>query len=332
LGNFVSIDLAFDDAQESIATALSQFCAQHCDAETVKSLVGKFPNALWRKLADLGVLAVATPEGDGGSRELVAAMETLGYAAFPGPLAATVLAMQLLPESERASIAAGRAIVAVGCPPLFPFGTLATVLLEITGEDIYRVRPIDSDRGTDRREVESVDTLGGETFGRIECERIDRFEDSTGALALYRVALAAYLVGAGDALVRAAAAHATTRKQFGQPIGQFQAVSHPLADCHIRIEAARMIARSAADQHARGAASAPREACAAHYAARRAATEAAHTCHQVFGAVGIALEGPAFHLSRRIMQLAAMPPDVATTADSLYRGIRTGNMNKEAGR
>lgn len=328
----MTIDLAFDDAQESIAIALTQFCEQQCDAETVKALAGKFPDALWRELADFGVLAAATPEGDGGPGELVAAMETLGYAAFPGPLAATVLATQLLPKDERTAIAAGKAIASVGRPPLFPFGTLATVLFEIDGEDVYRLRPLrgGAGDGEGHGDVESVNTLGAEVFGRVECERIERFENPAGALALYRIALAAYLVGAGDALIRAAAAHATARKQFGQPIGQFQAVAHPLADCHIRIEAARLIARSAADQLERGTASASLEACAAHYSARRAAIEAAHTCHQVFGAVGIALEGPAFHLSRKILQLAAMAPGVEATTRALYAGIRTSKTRGEA--
>lgn len=319
----MTIDLAFDDAQAGIATALTQFCEQQCDPDTVKALAGKFPDALWRELADLGVLAAATPEGDGGPGELVAAMETLGYAAFPGPLAATVLATQLLPADERTAITSGKAIAAVGRPPLFPFGTVATVFLEIDGEDVYRVRPIGV--------VESVDTLGGEIFGRVDCERVEHFGDSTEALALYRIALASYLVGAGDALIRAASSHAATRKQFGQPIGQFQAVAHPLADCHIRIEAARLIARSAADLHERGESSLALEACAAHYSARRAATEAAHTCHQVFGAVGITLEGPAFHLSRKILQLAAMAPGVEATAGALYAGIRTSNPRQKAG-
>ena len=319
----MSIDLAFDDAQAGIATALTQFCQQHCDADTVKALAGKFPDALWRELADLGVLAAATPEGDGGPSEVIAAMETLGYASFPGPLAATFLATQLLPSDERIRVAQGRAIAAVGRPPLFPFGPLASVFLEIDAEQVYRAHP--------RGEVESVDTIGAEVWGRVDCERGERFEGAANALALYRAALASYLVGAGDALVRAAAEHASTRKQFGQPIGQFQAVSHPLADVHMRIEAARLIARSAADQLEGGDLGASLEACAAHYSARRAATEAAHTCHQIFGALGITLEGPAFHLSRRILQLAALAPGAEASAEALYSGIRKSSGSHSSG-
>jgi len=34
-------------------------------------------------------------------------------------------------------------------------------------------------------------------------------------------------------------------------------------------------------------------------------------CHQAFGAIGITLEGPVFHISRRIRQLASLPPGAA---------------------
>ncbi len=310
----MSIDLGFDDGQAGIATALSQFCEARCGATVVKGFDAEFPHALWQDLASLGVLAVASEEGEGGAREVVAAMETLGIALFPGPLAATLLATQLSAPEERAELTRGMKIAAVGRPPLFPFATVATIFFEVEGDDVYRVRP--------RGAITPVDTLGGEVWGRIECERTHRFDDASRALALYRIALAAYLVGASAGLLRAAAAHAATRKQFRQPIGQFQAVAHPLADVHIRTEAARLLARSAADQLERDARTASFEASAAHYSARRAAIDAAHTCHQVFGASGITLEGPAYHYSRRIMQLAALAPPPEVTAEGLYRESR----------
>ncbi|MBW1883375.1 MAG: hypothetical protein JRJ58_07605, partial [Deltaproteobacteria bacterium] len=48
----------------------------------------------------------------------------------------------------------------------------------------------------------------------------------------------------------------------------------------------------------------------------------AHSCHQIFGALGITLEGPAFHLSRRILQLAALAPGAKAAAEALYSGIQ----------
>ena len=88
----MSLDLAFDDGQQAIAEAVRLFCVDRCDDDVVKAASGALPRALWCELAELGVLAVGTPEADGGALEAVAAVESLGWAAFPGPLAATFLA------------------------------------------------------------------------------------------------------------------------------------------------------------------------------------------------------------------------------------------------
>ena len=68
-----------NDAQQAIADALAQFCADRCDADAVKALAGKFPDEVWKGVAELGVLALATPEGDCGAMALVAALESLGW-------------------------------------------------------------------------------------------------------------------------------------------------------------------------------------------------------------------------------------------------------------
>jgi alkylation response protein AidB-like acyl-CoA dehydrogenase len=111
--------------------------------------------------------------------------------------------------------------------------------------------------------------------------------------------------------VEDAAEHARTRKQFGRAIGEFQAVAHPLADAAIALDGAAVLARSAAwriDARGGHAAETSAWAAAARLSAVRAALGAVHTCHQAFGAVGITVEGPAFHVSRRIRQVASLPP------------------------
>jgi alkylation response protein AidB-like acyl-CoA dehydrogenase len=305
----VSLDLGFDDAQRAIGTAVEAFCNAHCDDEVVKSLDGKFPEDLWRELAELGVLALVTPEGDGGAVELVAALEPLGCAVFPGPLAATFLATQVLPEAERARVAAGAAVVAVGSPPLLPFAPVAQLFVEIEGDIAYLAEPAG--------EVASVETLGGEPWGRTRLTRTRELGSAVRALALHDIALAAYLAAAGDRLVRATAEHARARHQFGRAIGEFQAVAHPLADCHMQLTAAAGLARTAACRFQDDAQDAPAAAAAARLSAARAALAAAHTSHQLFGAVGITLEGEVFHVSRRIRQLASGAPGEARARELL---------------
>jgi hypothetical protein len=56
-----------------------------------------------------------------------------------------------------------------------------------------------------------------------------------------RAGLLAGAVGAMDRVVRTAAKYAKERHQFGRAIGEFQAVSHRLADMKARLEAARLL-------------------------------------------------------------------------------------------
>jgi alkylation response protein AidB-like acyl-CoA dehydrogenase len=303
------LDLAFDDAQQAIAAALAAFCSERCGAAVVKAAAGRFPAELWRELAARGVLALLTPEGDGGAVELVAAMEPLGRAAFPGPLAHTFFATQLLAPGERAALARGEAVVAVGTPPLLPFACEASIFIEVAGARAFRARP--------EGPVERVETLGGEPWGRVALVRGEELPGTERALAVYEIALAAYLAGAGQGLVEATADHARTRRQFGRAIGEFQAVAHPLAECWIRLGAAETLARAAAWRFDAGDPGARATAAAARLSARRAALEAAHVCHQLFGAEGITLEGPVFHVTRRIRQLASQVPDEASAREAL---------------
>jgi alkylation response protein AidB-like acyl-CoA dehydrogenase len=59
-------------------------------------------------------------------------------------------------------------------------------------------------------------------------------------------ALCAEAVGAMEKLMELTAEHLRTRKQFGHPIGRFQALQHRLADMQIAVEQARSMALQAA--------------------------------------------------------------------------------------
>jgi alkylation response protein AidB-like acyl-CoA dehydrogenase len=296
----LSLDLALDDAQQAIADAVAKFCAERCPETVVRESAGTFPRALWSELAELGVLALATPEGDGGACELCAALESLGAALFPGPLAATFFATQVLGADERARVARGEWIVALGAPPLLPFAPVADCFLALDGGRVHRAEA--------RSAIRTVDTLGGEPWGEVELALGEPLDAGARAFALHDAALAAYTAAAGSALVRTTAAHARTRQQFGRAIGDFQAVAHPLADAFVRLESAATLARIAAHAWDADAADVRARAAAARLSATRAALDAAHTCHQLFGAQGITTSGPVFHVSRRIRQLASQPP------------------------
>jgi hypothetical protein len=308
-----ALDLGFDDAQQAIADAVASFCRDRCCETVVRAAATGFPLALWRDLASLGVLAIATPEGDGGAVEIVAVMESLGRAVHPGPLAETYFAMQLLPESERARVAPGEAIVSVGTPPLLPWSPIAQIFVELDGDAAWLGEP--------RGAIEAVATLGGEAWGRATLVRRTALGPTARAYALGNLALAAYLAAAGRRLVDAAADHARARRQFGRAISSFQAVSHPLADCVIALDAAATLARVAAWEWDAQAPCAPMRSAAARLSASRAAERAAHAAHQVFGALGVMRDGPAFYASRRILQLVASPPGPSPARATLLASL-----------
>jgi alkylation response protein AidB-like acyl-CoA dehydrogenase len=181
-----------------------------------------------------------------------------------------------------------------------PWAPLAQVFLLVDGGRIYSATP--------RTEVASVATLGGEPWGRCRLQRDLDLGDAATPLAVFNIAHAAYCAAAATTLVAAAAEHARTRRQFGRAIGEFQAVAHPLAECSMRLAAAATLARAAACRLDEADADAARFAAAARRSADSAATMAIDVCHQTFGAIGITVEGPAFHITRRLRQLVSAPP------------------------
>src|SRR6056297_1909552 len=67
-----------------------------------------------------------------------------------------------------------------------------------------------------------------------------------------RITIAARSVGIAQAALDEAATYANEREQFGQPIGDFQAIGHKLADMDTKVETARLLMHYAADRKMNG--------------------------------------------------------------------------------
>ena len=100
-----------------------------------------------------------------------------------------------------------------------------------------------------------------------------------------RVGIMALYVGAMDRTLARCVEHARTRRQFGRPIGTFQAVAHRLVDMRLRLEAARwMLYRAAwALEHTRRCDDA---VALAKIAVSEAAVHCGLDAIQVFGGTG----------------------------------------------
>ena len=102
---------------------------------------------------------------------------------------------------------------------------------------------------------------------------------------LWRLALAAEMVGTMGACLSVTLEYVKRRRQFGRAIGSFQAVQHRLAQCAVAVEGSRWLVYEAASQDAPTAAA----ATAAAFAASAANLVFAET-HQFTGAMGFTRE------------------------------------------
>jgi acyl-CoA dehydrogenase len=121
-----------------------------------------------------------------------------------------------------------------------------------------------------------------------------------------RILVAAEAIGLGRVALDRATAYAKQRVVFGRPIGQNQAIQHPLAQCWMELEAAELMMLKAAWQYDHGVPCAP-AANAAKYLAAEAGFKACQTAVATHGGYGYAKE---YHVERyfREIMIAKLAP------------------------
>lgn len=117
------------------------------------------------------------------------------------------------------------------------------------------------------------------------------------------VALSWEAVGVMDVLKKSTLDYLRTRKQFGIPIGKFQALQHRIVNVAIEIEQARSAAINAAAALAGSRAARERAVSAAKYTIGRAGTIAAEESIQMHGGIGMSWELPLSHYAKRALMI-----------------------------
>ena len=135
-----------------------------------------------------------------------------------------------------------------------------------------------------------------------------------------RITIAARSVGIAQAALDEALAYAQDREQFDQPISDFQAIQHKLADMDTKIAAARMLMHRAADLKMRGE-DYRKEAAQAKLYASEISREVANEGIQIHGGYGYVKDFPAERFLRdaKINEIYEGTSEVLrnTIADSL---------------
>ncbi|WP_020671790.1 acyl-CoA dehydrogenase family protein [Amycolatopsis nigrescens] len=254
--------------------------------ETVRAVAERHDDP-WPALRDqVGVPALAVPERHGGLgaglRELQVVAEELGRTLAPGPfLGSAVLATlalleagdeaanaRLLPRlagGEVASLAwagangrwaidtSGTACTATdenvlnGTAHYVLDGDQADILLVVAGPALFEVDPAEARRThtpamdqTRRLATIELDGVPGRRVGDLRAG-LAGVRDGVCAV------LAAEQAGAAARALELTVEYTGQRRQFGRPIGGFQALKHRMADLHVLVETARSAAYAATE-------------------------------------------------------------------------------------
>lgn len=277
------------EEQRQLATSVHELLADADVPAAVRSWAAGEPARgldVLRRLAKVGVAGLAVPDrfdGAGaGPVELVVVFEQLGRHAVPGPVVESVAAVPTLladaPGADRwlPGLAAGDLLTTLSLPPHVPYALDADVAVPFLAERGTVHTGVAGERLT------SVDAarrlFAVSAAGPVGPGAVDR------AFEFGVLCCAAQLLGLGVGLLELASAYVRQRKQFGRPVGEFQAVKHHLANVHVGLELARPLVHGAAVTMA------ARDVSAARVAAADAAYRAARAALQVHGAVGFTLE------------------------------------------
>ena len=319
------MDFAFTEEQELLRQQAREYLDRRFPAERVVELAESeagWDPASWAELAELGWLGVSVPEEHGGAGlgflEEAVIFEELGRALYPGPYFSTVaLALPALPPELQSEVASGQTRWSASLEgSLVPdLGNVDRVLVARDGR-LWAVPPhgqmIETKDAT-RRLGRLHDTDGGEDVGS------DDLLDAARLRA--QVALALEAVGIAARALELGVHHASTREQFGRPIGIYQAVSHPLADTYVETEQARSLAYWAAWCVAEDDEQATVAAAAAKAAAAEAATNACERSIQVHGGIGFTWEHVLHRYYKRAQWIDAFAGSAAAHRATVARAL-----------
>ncbi len=318
------------------------------------------PEVWGRVSGELGWTALTVPEAYGGFGsgwvELAAVMEEAGRALLCAPLLSSVclassvvvqggseeMKQVLLPrlaEGSATATVALQGVVASRDGDAFRLhgtarhvldghtATLVLVAASLDGQDEILVVQGDAP-GLERRPLPTMDATRRQAELRFEGARGSVLgAPGTGAQALAtaldqaRVALAAEQVGAAERCLEMALDHAKTRRQFGRPIGSFQAIKHKLADVFLRVESARSAAYYAAWVASHRPGELPAAAAMAKAYCSEAFFHAAAESVQVHGGVGFTWEHDAHLYFKRARATEALLGDPSSMRERIARAI-----------
>jgi alkylation response protein AidB-like acyl-CoA dehydrogenase len=304
------------EEQEMVRDTFARFLDENSSTQRVRAAIAPdsatpgFDPQLWKGLAELGAFAMRVPEDAGGMGmglfDAALLMEEAGRTLVSGPLAEALVAGRLLGQLAWEANAellgrmlAGDTVVTIALHDVasepvqwLAGGSVADAVIARKGDEVLLIAlPEGQHRGEDNlasTPLAEVDlgALGGATLASGG-DAVARFE---AAVEEWKLLIAAGLGGLGREALRLASAYACERKQFGQLIGTFQGISHPLADRLCDVDGAKFLVwKAIRDLYDNSDAAAPAISLALWWAAKAAAEAVGQALH-TFGGYGLTTE------------------------------------------
>lgn len=318
------MDFTFTEEQTMVAGMVRDLLDAECQASDLRTLMAAgsaHDSARWSRIVDLGLLGALVPEDVGGlglgERDFVLIAETCGYFGLPEPLVEIAgVTLPLLAElqgnalatSTLAQVRAGEITVAIGHPtnPFVLGADVAGAVLLVENGALHLVDPANATL-TAQPSIDPFRKLFKVEAALSAATLIADAETAKPLLAaaLNRGALfaAAQLLGLAQRNADLAIAYAKERKQFGKPIGSYQAIKHHLANVQVKIEFAKPVLYAASAMSPLGGLHEEARISHAKLAASEAADFSARTAVQVHGAMGYSWEVDVHFFLKRALAL-----------------------------
>ena len=317
------MDFGFTDDQLQIRRTARELLADRARPERVRehAEAGTTDEELWRELSELGWPGIAVAEENGGQGlgriELSILCEELGRSLAPVPFLPTVLAATLIEHAGSAEqrrrwlpgLASGElrgalGMAADGTAELVIGGGEAAVMVLV--EDDGTARAVDA-QDAEVTPVASIDPTRSTARVSVAADAGETLDDDVAAgVDRALAAVSSELVGVCDRALEMTVAYVKERKQFGVPVGSYQAVSHRCAQMLLETEKARATAAFAAWTADADPERLPEAAAMAKAASSDAAREVTGGAIQAHGGIGFTWEADVHWLYKRAHLDAAL--------------------------
>jgi alkylation response protein AidB-like acyl-CoA dehydrogenase len=298
------MDFDLSEDQREIKNVARELLAARSPMAKVRQAAeaAEYDDSLWREIVELGWPGIAVAEEHGGQGlgavELAVLLEELGYACAATPFLATAVAAAVIQaggsdEQRRRwlpGLISGDVRAGLGSPELVVDGH---------GADVVVLLDDDGARLLAGERAESEPLVAIDPTRRFATVRGEGEPLAADVADRARAAIAAEVVGVCQRALEMTLEYVKDRKQFGVPVGSFQAVSHRCAQMLLHTESARSTAYYAAWAADAEPSRLGEAAALAAAAAATGAREVAASAIQAHGGIGFTWEADVHWLYKR---------------------------------